>query len=95
MSWLDGLMVAIYVLGAMILLLWLYNLVRALRQRSDCVPVRRLMYCLAIAAVALSIARSSQLYGSTVVFANLIALLCIIAAFARSERKPGDRHTTE
>ncbi|NCC69607.1 MAG: hypothetical protein EOM14_15720 [Clostridia bacterium] len=90
MSWIDCLKYAIYALGAIILLLWLFNFYRALRKKSDCVLVRRLMYSLAILVIGLSIARSSQLYGSAVVFANITVLLCIIVAFYRSEQKPAD-----
>lgn len=90
MNWIDFFMYAIYLLGAIILLLWLFNFYRALRKKTDCVFVRRLMYSLTILVIGLSIARSSQLYGSAVVFANITVLLCIIVAFYRSEQKPAD-----
>ncbi len=87
MSWLDVLKYVTYALGAVILILWILMIYRAAKKKSELVPMRRLMYILAVAAVGMSIARSSQLYGSTVVFADIIVLLCILAAFARSEKK--------
>ncbi len=95
MSWLNCFMYAIYALGAVIVLLWLFNFFRALRKKSDCVPARRLMYCLAILVIGLSIVRSSQLYGQTVVFANIIVLFCMIVAFVRSERSQTSGQETD
>ncbi|MPM01118.1 hypothetical protein SDC9_47356 [bioreactor metagenome] len=87
MSWLDLFKYVTYALGTVILFFWILIIYRAVTKKSELVPVRRLMYILAIVAVGMSIARSSQLYGSTVVFADLIVLFCILAAFARSEKK--------
>lgn len=95
MSWLDLLKYAVYGLGAMIALLWLLNLYRVLRKKSDCVPARRLMFILAILAIILSIARSSQLYGQTVVFADIVVLLCIVVAFVRSEKNRVQNQETD
>ncbi len=87
MSWLDVLKYVTYALGAVILFLWLYNVYRAITKKSDLVPVRRLMFILAIVAIGLSATRSAQVHGFTVVFADIIVLLCILEAFANSEKK--------
>lgn len=77
-----------YGMGAFVLFLWLYNLVLAARRKPESVPARRLMFSLALAAVLLSIYRSSVLYGTTVAVANVIVLFSIAAAFIRTEKKP-------
>jgi len=79
---------AIYGIGIFVLLLWLFNLARTAKGKSESVPVRRLMFSLALAAVLLSIYRSAVLYGATVVAANVIVLASIVAAFIRTEKKP-------
>ena len=91
MSWLEVFKYAIYGLGGVVALLWLINLSLALRGRQESVAARRTMFILALDLLGLSIARSSQLYGSTVVFANLLVLGCITVAFVRSERGERER----
>ena len=92
MSWLEVFQYAIYGLGGAVVLLWLFNLSLAFRGRRESVAARRTMFILAFVLLGLSIARSSQLYGSTVVFANLLVLGCIMVAFIRSER--GERENS-
>jgi hypothetical protein len=76
-----------YSLGGLILLLWLWNILLAAKKLEQSVPARRIMFSLALVVTVLSIFRSVNLYGSTVVFANIIVLGCILIAFIRSERK--------
>lgn len=87
MSWLDLFKYITYTLGAVILFLWIFILYRAAKKKSEIVSMRRIMYVLAIIAIGMSIVRSSQLYGSTVVFADIIVLFCVLASFARSEKR--------
>ena len=87
MSWTEVFQYAIYGLGGGVLLLWLFNLRLAVRGRRESVAARRAMFLLALILLGLSIARSSWLYGSTVVFANILVLGCIAVAFVRSERE--------
>lgn len=90
MSWTEIVQYAVYGLGGGVLLLWLFNLTRAVRGRRESAAARRAMFLLALILLVLSIARSARLYGSTVVFANILVLGCIAVAFVRSEReKPG------
>lgn len=90
MSWTEIVQYAVYGLGVGVLLLWLFNLTRAVRGRRESAAARRAMFLLALILLVLSIARSARLYGSTVVFANILVLGCIAVAFVRSEReKPG------
>ena len=90
MSWLEVFQYAIYGLGGAVVLLWLFNLSLAIRGRRESVAARRMMFILAFVLLGLSIARSSQLYGSTGVFANILVLGCITVAFVRSEREKND-----
>lgn len=87
MSWTEMVQYVIYALGGGVLLLWLFNLSLAVRGQRESTAARRGMFLLALVLLGLSIARSARLYGSTVVFANLVALGCVAAAFVRSERE--------
>lgn len=86
MSRLDTVKYIMYSLGGLILMLWLWNVYLAAKHHEESVPARRMMFSMALVVIVLSIFRSVNLYGSTVVFANIIVLGCILIAFIRSER---------
>ena len=48
----------------------------------------RLLYVVAIIAVILGIIRAKFVYSETVLFANVLVLLCLIISFVRSEKAP-------
>lgn len=90
MAWTDILKYCLFGLGALILLLLITNIMLATKRGKDSDLVRRLMYILAFVAVIIAIIRSFALYSSTVVFADVLVLVCLIVAFIRSEHKPAD-----
>ena len=88
MKWLDTIVYILYGCGALILLLFIANLILAKIRGTDSKWVRRLLYIVAIIAAVLGTIRSKFVYSETVFFADILVVLCIIIAFVRSEKPP-------
>lgn len=86
MTWLDIITYVLYGCGALILLLFIANLLLVKKRGEDSALIRRLLYVVAIIAVILGIIRAKFLYSETVLFANVMVLLCLIISFVRSEK---------
>ncbi len=81
MKWLDTIVYILYGCGALILLLFIANLILAKTRGADSKWVRRLLYIVAIIAAVLGTIRSKFVYSETVFFADILVVLCIIIAF--------------
>ena len=88
MKWLDTIVYILYGCGALILLLFIANLILAKTRGTDSKWVRRLLYIVAIIAAVLGTIRSKFVYSEPVFFADILVVLCIIIAFVRSEKPP-------
>ena len=88
MTWLDIIVYVLYGCGALIVLLFATNLILVKKRGEDSPLVRRLLYVVAIIAVILGIIRAKFVYSETVLFANVLVLLCLIVSFVRSEKPP-------
>ena len=86
MTWLDIITYVLYGCGALILLLFIANLLLVKKRGEDSALIRRLLYVVAIIAVILGIIRAKFLYSETVLFANVMVLICLIISFVRSEK---------
>lgn len=86
MTWLDIITYVLYGCGALILLLFIANLLLVKKRGEDSALIRRVLYVVAIIAVILGIIRAKFLYSETVLFANVMVLLCLIISFVRSEK---------
>ena len=75
--------VGVIVMCAAMILCWAYNFIRAGREKPQSVLARRGLYICGMGAVALNLFRIFQIY---VVLANVVAFICILIAFIRSER---------
>lgn len=86
MTWLDIITYVLYGCGALILLLFIANLLLVKKRGEDSALIRRVLYVVAIIAVILGIIRAKFLYSETVLFANVMVLICLIISFVRSEK---------
>lgn len=81
--------VGVIVMCAAMILCWAYNFIRAGREKPQSVLARRGLYICGMGAVALNLFRIFQIYTyslTSIVLANVVAFLCILIAFIRSER---------
>ena len=81
--------VGVIVMCAAMILCWAYNFIRAGREKPQSVLARRGLYICGMGAVALNLFRIFQIYAyslTSMVLANVVAFLCILIAFIRSER---------
>ena len=81
--------VGVIVMCAAMILCWAYNFIRAGREKPQSVLARRGLYICGMGAVALNLFRIFQIYVyslTSIVLANVVAFLCILIAFIRSER---------
>lgn len=71
---------------ALVVVLWLVNLILVGRGRGSSIWVNRLMYVAALAALAVQSVRSFIVYEEKTMFAAcLVALVCVIISWRRTE----------
>lgn len=82
------LMYGTFVLLGLILVFWIINLVLIRKKGEPSVWVSRGLYISGLLAVAVNAVRMGMMtstYPGTMVFANIVAFLCILIAFIRME----------
>ena len=74
----------------LVLVCWIVSMVQVAKKGKSSIWMNRGIYAFGLVAVVLNLIRMTVVfddYKGTMVFANVIALICILIAFVRAERE--------
>ena len=82
----DILLIVVLACAGTILLLFVFNAISVGKSGAASPVITRLIYIVAIMTVALNMYRMVAVGKSDMIYANIIALICILVSWVRSEK---------
>ena len=90
------LMYGTFIFAGLLVVCWLANLVFVMKRGEPSIWCSRGLYLFGLIAVVFNAVRmfvTRDSYRGTLVFANIVAFICIVIAFVRMERAEKEKNT--